>query len=75
MFQLLVVDDDKNVRRFLSAVLSHAGYKTFLAVSAKEALPIMEKNKIDLIILDIMLPDMDTLSLNCSGAAAMTFPY
>ena len=47
MFQLLVVDDDKNVRRFLSAVLSHAGYKTFLAVSAKEALPIMEKNKID----------------------------
>lgn len=59
MFHLLVVDDDKNIRRFLSAVLSSAGYKTFGADSAKEALYIMETQKIDLIILDIMLPDMD----------------
>lgn len=59
MFQLLVVDDDKNIRRFLSAVLSAAGYKTFRAGSAREALRIMEKQKIDLILLDIMLPDMD----------------
>ena len=56
MFQLLVVDDDKNVRRFLSAVLSHAGYKTFLAVSAKEALPIMEKNKIMNWVTAIIIP-------------------
>ena len=59
MFQILVVDDDKNTRRFLSAVLSHAGYKTFSTISAREALHIMEKQKIDLIILDIMLPGMD----------------
>ncbi len=59
MFQLLVVDDDKNIRRYLSAVLTHAGYKTFSTISAKEALHIMEKHKIDLIILDIMLPGMD----------------
>ena len=59
MFQILIVDDDKNIRRFLSLVLSSAGYKTFDADSAKEALHIMEKQKIDLIILDIMLPGMD----------------
>lgn len=59
MFQLLVVDDDKNIRRFLSAVLSSAGYKTFGAGSSKESLRIMETQKIDLIILDVMLPDMD----------------
>ncbi len=59
MFQILVVDDDKNTRRFLSTVLSHAGYKTFSTISAREALHIMEKQKIDLIILDIMLPGMD----------------
>lgn len=59
MFQLLVVDDDKNIRRYLSAVLTHAGYKTFSTISAKEALHIMEKHKIDLIILDVMLPGMD----------------
>lgn len=62
MFQLLIVDDDKNIRKFLSTVLSHAGYKTFSAISAGEALHIMEKQKIDLIILDIMLPDMDGYS-------------
>lgn len=59
MFQLLVVDDDRNIRRFLSAVLSSAGYKSFGADSAKEALHIMENQKIDLIILDVMMPGMD----------------
>lgn len=59
MFQLLVVDDDKNIRRFLSTVLSLAGYKTFSTITAKEALHIMENQKIDLMILDVMLPDMD----------------
>ncbi|XCP85933.1 response regulator transcription factor [Roseburia hominis] len=59
MFQLLVVDDDKNIRRFLRVVLSQAGYKTFSAGSAEEALRVMEDSKIDLIILDIMMPGMD----------------
>lgn len=59
MFKVLIVDDDKNIRRFLSLVLCSAGYKPFDADSAKEALHIMEKQKIDLIILDIMLPGMD----------------
>ena len=59
MFQLLVVDDDKNIRRFLSTVLSLAGYKTFSTITAKETLHIMENQKIDVMILDVMLPDMD----------------
>lgn len=63
MFQLLVVDDDRNIRRYLSTVLSHAGYKTFSADSAKESLHIMETEKIDLLILDIMLPGMDGYAL------------
>lgn len=59
MFQVLIVDDDKNIRRFLSLVLCSAGYKPFDVNSANEALHIMEKQKIDLIILDVMLPGMD----------------
>lgn len=59
MFQLLVVDDDKNIRRFLRVVLSHAGYRTFTAASAGEALRIMDESGIDLMILDIMMPEMD----------------
>lgn len=59
MFQILIVDDDKNTRRFLSTVLTHAGYKALTAQCAKEALEIMEDAKIDLIALDIMMPGMN----------------
>lgn len=59
MFQLLVVDDDKNIRRFLHAVLTDAGYKTLTANCAEEALHMIEESKIDLIVLDIMMPGMD----------------
>ena len=59
MFQLLVVDDDKNIRRFLCAVLSNAGYRPFGAACAEDALKIMEEKRIDLIVLDVMMPGMD----------------
>ena len=38
MFQILIVDDDKNTRRYLSAVLSAAGYEPFTSSSAGDAL-------------------------------------
>ena len=56
---ILVVDDDKNIRRYLSAVLSDAGYTAFCADCAAKALDIMENAKIDLIVLDIMMPGID----------------
>lgn len=59
MFQLLVVDDDKNIRKYLCTVLSHEGYQAFSAGSVREALQIMEQYKVDLMILDVMMPDMD----------------
>lgn len=59
MFQILIVDDDKNIRRYFSAVLSHNGYQTHTAASASEALRIMDDVQIDLIVLDIMMPGMD----------------
>lgn len=62
MLQILIVDDDKNIRRYLSAVLSDAGYTTSCADCAQMALDIMENVKIDLIVLDIMMQDMDGYS-------------
>lgn len=64
MFQLLVVDDDKNTRRYLRTVLTHAGYRVLTADCAKEALGIMDESRIDLMILDIMLPGMDGYSFS-----------
>lgn len=59
MFQLMVVDDDKNIRRFLRSVLTDAGYRTFSAESGEEALNIMERHRIDLILLEVTLPGMN----------------
>ena len=59
MFQILIVDDDKNVRRYLGAVLAEAGYSPHTASSAKETMEKLETISIDLMILDIMMPGMD----------------
>ena len=63
MFQILIVDDDKNTRRYLSAVLSAAGYEPFTSSSAGDALLMLKEQKIDLLLLDIMMPGMDGLEM------------
>jgi len=59
MFNVLVVDDDKNTRLFLKAVLEDAGYKVITAENGIDALNEMDKSHIDLVVLDIMMPKMD----------------
>ena len=59
MFQLLVVEDDKNTARLMRAVLKREGYEVYCAENGAEALDITDKQHIDLIILDVMMPVMD----------------
>lgn len=59
MFQILVVDDDKNTRLLLKAVLENEHYLVLAAPNGEEALEIMDKEHVDLVILDIMMPKMD----------------
>ncbi len=59
MFHILVVDDDKNTRLFFSAVLEEAGYTVTTASNGEEALDMMERVHVDLVVLDIMMPRMD----------------
>lgn len=59
MFHILVVDDDKNTRRLMEAVLTAENYTVFTAENGEEALKVMEKEHIDLVILDIMMPKMN----------------
>ncbi len=59
MFNILVVDDDKNTRMFLSAVLEGAGYTVHTAEDGEDALRVMDKEHVDLVVLDIMMPKMD----------------
>lgn len=59
MFRILVVDDDKNTRLFLSAVLEGAGYTVSVAENGEEALEVLDAQHIDLVVLDVMMPRMD----------------
>ena len=66
MFRILVADDDKNTRRLLSAVLEGAGYTVFTAGDGREALALMDREHIDLVVLDIMMPNMDGYELTAT---------
>lgn len=59
MFNILVVDDDKNTRLFLTSVLENAGYSVYTAECGIDALEVLDREHIDLIVLDIMMPKMD----------------
>lgn len=59
MFQILVVDDDKNTRLLLKAVLQAENYNVFTAENGEQALEVMDTEHIDLVVLDIMMPKMD----------------
>lgn len=59
MYNILVCDDDKEIVKAIEIYLSKEGYKIYKAYNGKEALEIIEKNEIHLIILDIMMPKMD----------------
>ena len=63
MFRILVVDDDKNTRLLLKAVLESANYTVSVATDGLSALSVMDKEHIDLAIIDVMMPNMDGYEL------------
>lgn len=59
MFRILVVDDDANTRLLLQAILEAENYTVFSAKDGEDALSVMDREHIDLVLLDIMMPKMD----------------
>lgn len=60
--KILVVDDEKNSRIALSAILAHEGYNVASAENGAEALNYLQSRTVDLIITDINMPVMDGLT-------------
>jgi CheY-like chemotaxis protein len=54
--KILVVDDEPDVRKFLTAVLEKRGYETLTAANGKEAFEVAQRERPDLVILDLAMP-------------------
>ena len=63
MFNILVVEDDKNTRKLLSTILNNAGYNVITAEDGEQALDVLEHNHADLMVIDVMMPKMDGYQL------------
>lgn len=63
MAVVLVVDDEKEIAQLLDVCLKSEGFETIVCYMAQQALQAIEHEKIDLAILDVMLPDGDGFSL------------
>ncbi|MBE5822284.1 MAG: response regulator transcription factor [Clostridiales bacterium] len=63
MFNILIVEDDKNLRKLIVACLKKNNYNTYEAINGNEALQVLDQNYIDLIISDVMMPGMDGFEL------------
>ncbi|MFF2514434.1 response regulator transcription factor [Streptomyces sp. NPDC058086] len=61
--RLLVVEDDPSIRMLLESALRLSGYEVFGAATGQEALRDVEDRRPDLVLLDIMLPDLDGLEV------------
>jgi two-component system alkaline phosphatase synthesis response regulator PhoP len=57
--RILVVDDDKEIVRLMRAYLEQAGYQALVAYDGETALHILRRERPDLVLLDLMLPDRD----------------
>ena len=70
MVHILVVDDDAHTRMFLSGLLREAGYSVSVAGDGVEALECMDREHVDLVVLDVMMPRMDGYELTRTLRAA-----
>ena len=67
MNKILVVDDDAYIRRLVSTILNEAGFDVYEAADGRDALLKLDEKRIDLCVVDIMMPNMDGLDF-CRNA-------
>jgi len=57
--KILIVDDDANIRKLIKVYLQNEGFAPIEATNGQEAMELLDSTKVDLIVLDIMMPVMD----------------
>src|SRR5579859_6590875 len=63
MKKILIVEDNVSIAHLLRTALNYQGYEVFVAYSGKEMLEVVEQSQIDLVLLDLYLPDINGLQL------------
>lgn len=74
MAKIMVVDDDPHIRELVSVFLTGAGMATLEASDGLQALDLLERERVDMVILDIMMPNMDGWQLCKQLRAHYNFP-
>lgn len=70
---ILVVDDDSRIRQMLSRYFEEEGYRVSLAGDGQEMRECLDKQPVDVILLDLMLPGEDGLHLRATYARARMY--
>jgi CheY-like chemotaxis protein len=63
MATILCIDDEESIRRLVQVALEGAGYRVLIAESGQHGLRLLEHQEVDLILVDIFMPDMDGLEV------------
>lgn len=63
MIDILVVEDNKELQEVLERFLLHEGYRVFCTEQGEEALAVLRREEVRLLLVDIMLPDMDGFTI------------
>ncbi|HVA23005.1 MAG TPA: response regulator [Chloroflexota bacterium] len=71
MSTILIADDEQPMRQFIARAMADSGHQTLLAMNGRQALELMEKERPDLVISDVMMPLMGGVELcqHLKGAA------
>ena len=63
MATILLIDDEESVRMIFQVALERAGYRVLTAENGKHGLRLLERQEVDVMLVDLLMPDMDGLEL------------
>jgi len=72
--KILIVDDDREIRKLVDIYLRNEGFETLMAGDGQEALDVVKRETVDLMILDVMMPRMDGIEACIQVRETHAFP-
>ena len=74
MYTVLVCDDDKEIVEAIEIYLSQEGYRILKAYDGEQALKVLNEEKVDLLVIDVMMPRLDGIRATLKIREKMSLP-